>query len=727
MAAGLMMLSGCEEVSLTDYVDTMIGTGARLGKKGNLGQTIPAVLMPNGMTCWTPQTRDLETKGLSPYYYSDDSIQGFRASHWISGSCTQDYGSVTVMPLPGKLVTDPVLRASAFDHAKEVSTPYCYDIELFDGAVKASMTGLSHSGIFAFTYRDAGKAYLVVNPNSDESQGSVSVDPATGVVRGENPVHRIYQGKGEEAGFSGHFVLIPHKAPATVGVYQRDTLYAGETSISHKPGLGAWLEFDVEAGETLLFKLGNSFCDQQGAEVNLLSELPHWDFEAVERTVKKAWEDRLGLIEVSTRDAAVKEQFYTALYHCFFLPREFSDVDGRYPAFAGGASIEHTDGVYYEDYSLWDTYRALHPLFTILDPEMTGAMMQSLVNKAEQGGWMPIFPCWNSYTSEMVGDHAASVIADAYLKGVRNFDVEGAYKALRRNAFELPQTYEEYCDGKGRRALDDYMALGYIPYENEVREAYHKREQVSRTLEYAYDDYALALLAGELGHEADAQELMRRSGNWRNVLDPRTGWVQARLRDGSFRDEANAFSSKSFITEGKPCQYTWYVPHDPRGLMEAMGGREVYLAKLDSVFATGNYHHGNEPSHQIAYMYDYAGEPRKTQEIVRGVLRSEYLPGSDGLSGNDDAGQMSAWYVFSALGFYPVCPMSGEYMLAAPSFDKATIHLPGGKRFTIRARGLSDTRIFWDKASLDGKPLEGLSLSWDQLRRGGTLIFDMTE
>ena len=716
----------CTE-SLVPYVDTMIGTGALEGKKGNRGQTLPAVLMPNGMTFWTPQTRDLETKGVSPYYYFDNTVQGFRSSHWIVGGCTQDYGSATIMPLAGTLVTDPEQRASELDRNTEVSTPYRYDVDLFGGDIAASMTGLSHSGIFAFTYRQAGKAYIVINPNSDESQGTVSVDPQSGEVCGENPVHRIYQGKGLEAGFSGHFILVPQKAPSAVGVYDAEARYPGETYITHKDAIGAWLEYDVRAGETLLFKLSNSFCDLEGARRNMAAEIPDWDFKSVEKTVRKAWEDCLGRIRISTDDPVLKQQFYTALYHCCFLPREFSDVDGRYPSFAGGTSIQVSDGVYYDDYSLWDTYRALHPLFTLLNPRMTGDMMQSLVDKAEQGGWMPIFPCWNSYTSEMIGDHAASVIADAYLKGVRNFDAGKAYRYLRQNAFELPATYGEYSDGKGRRALDDYMALGYIPYENEVREAYHKREQVSRTLEYAYDDYALALFARALGHEDDARELMRRSGNWRNVLDPSSGWVQARFRDGSFRDEDNAFSSKSFITEGKPCQYTWYVPHDPMGLMEAMGGREVYLAKLDSVFSTRNYNHGNEPSHQIAYMYDYAGEKHKTQAIVRDVLREEYKPGADGLSGNDDAGQMSAWYIFSSLGFYPVCPVSGEYMLAAPAVRRATIRMPGGKRFRIIAKGLSRTDVFWDEATLNGKPLTAPVLPWEAVRDGGRLVFRMTD
>ncbi|MBR1575079.1 MAG: GH92 family glycosyl hydrolase [Bacteroidales bacterium] len=699
------------------YVDPMVGTIRP-------GETMPAVEMPYGMNSWTPETMPDESKGHCPYYHVHDRLYGIRASHWMSGSATQDYGSFTLMPLMDSIPGDKAGRSATFRHDNEIARPDYYSVVL-DNGIRIEVTGTSRAGILRVTWPGTGKAYLVLSPNSDEGVGAVRIDPKTFEVTAENPVHRIYQGWGEEAGFSGHCTLVTRQKPVDCGVCARDQLRPGDTNAAGYPHLAAYLELDVQAGETTEIKLATSWCDVDGARANLRAEIPGWDFAAVQRRLTKAWEKQLSTIEVSTPDTTALRKFYTAFYHASFLPRTFSDADGRYPSFAGGRTIARTDGVYYDDFSLWDTYRALHPLLTLLWPEMTGDMMQSLVLKYEQGGWMPIFPCWNSYTSEMVGDHAASVIADAWLKGVRNFDVEKAWEGLRQNAFELPTSYQEYCDGKGRRALTDYMRLGYIPNENPVQEAFHKREQVSRTLEYAYDDYALSLLAAALGHEEDAAVLRERSGNWRNVFDPRTGWVQGRYRDGSFRDDDNAFQNKSFITEGRPCHYSFYVPQDPQGLIEVMGGREAFLAKMDTVFTGGWYWHGNEPGHQIPFMYSYAGAPQQTQATVRHILDTEYNDGPDGLSGNDDTGQMSAWYMFAALGFYPVCPVSGEYILASPTFERAVIHLPGGKQFTIVTKNGGPRSAYVKSVTLNGNPHDGIALRYEDLRRGGEMVFEM--
>ena len=615
-------------------------------------------------------------------------------------------------------------RSAAFSHDKETSRPDFYGVTLENG-IRMEVTGTSRAGILRFTWPETGKAYIVLSPNSDEAQGAVHVNPETFALSAVNPVHRIYQGKGELAGFSGHCTLITRQKAVGYGICCRDEVQPGQTDAKDNPHVAAWLEFDVKAGETLELKMATSFCDLEGAQANLKAEIPGWNFASVRRKLTRTWEKQLSAIEVSTQDTSALKNFYTSFYHASFLPRTFSDADGRYPSFAGGKSIERIDGVYYDDFSLWDTYRTLHPLLTLLFPELTGDMMQSLVPKYEQGGWMPIFPCWNSYTSEMIGDHVASVVTDAALKGVRNFDVEKAYEGLRKNAYEVPASYQEYRDGKGRRALTDYMNLGFSPNENPVKEAYHKQEQVSRTLEYAYDDYALSLLASALGYEEDASDLMRRSGNWRNVLDPRTGWVQARFKDGTFLDEDNAFQNKRFVTEARPCQYSFYVPHDPLGLIEEMGGRERFIAKMDSVFTGGFYWHGNEPGHQIPFMYSYAGAPEKTQAVVRHILDTEYNPGPDGLSGNDDTGQMSAWYMFAALGFYPVCPVSAEYILASPIFDRAVLHLPGGKRFTIVARNAGPQNVYVKSITLNGQPYDDIALRWEDLRRGGEMTFEM--
>ena len=742
--ACLAVMAKNDEKSLIQYVDVTVGTGERFdSSKGNTdavridprtgkkmvhadrGQTIPAVLEPGGMDFWTAETDPTEWKGTSPYYYSRDKLTGFRASHWITGGATQDYGSVTVMPGMGPLKCLPDDRASLFNHEQETARPDYYSVPLFGGEIFAEMTGTSRTGIMKFTYRSAGKAYLVVQPTSDEAMANVSVDPAHSEVSGSNPVHRIYQGYGEPAGFSGHFCVVISKPVTGAGTFSSEGVLEGGLSDKDKKNLGAYLEFDVTAGETVLVKVATSFCDVAGARANMAAENPGWDFDAVRERLENIWEDRLSDMVVETDDEEALVNFYTAFYHSSFLPHAFNDADGRYPSFAGGKTIEKTDGTYYEDFSMWDTYRAQHPLLSILYPRQTGDMIQSLIDKYHQGGWLPIFPCWNSYTSEMIGDHCASLIADAYLKGIRNFDVEEAWNALRKNAFDTPETYEEYKDGKGRRALDSYLKYGYIPLEDPVNEAFHRQEQVSRTLEYAYDDYALSKFASALGHEEEAKELRRRSQFYRNVIDPRTGYAQGRHEDGTFLDDDNAYKQARFITEGKPAHYTWYVPHDQYGLMECMGGRDNYVEKLDTLFYNKEYWHGNEPCHQIAYLYNYAGLPWKTQETVREVLLREYHPGSDGLSGNDDAGQMSAWYMFSALGFYPVCPASGYYVIGSPLFRKASLRMDDGKVFTIKAKHASAENKYIRGARLNGKRYNKNYISHEDIAKGGTLVFKM--
>jgi len=415
------------------------------------------------------------------------------------------------------------------------------------------------------------------------------------------------------------------------------------------------------------------------------------------------WMDRLHTIDVEDPDTARVNQFYGALYRCSFLPHEMSDVDGTYPSFANG-ELAVGKRKYYGDYSMWDTYRAVHPLYNIIAPQQSADMMQSLVTMYEQGGWLPIFPCWNSYTAAMIGDHCSVVLADAYVKGIRDFNVEKAYEGMRKNAFETPASFEDYKNGMGRRALPSYLKYGYIPLEDGVKEAFHQDEQTSRTLEYAFDDFAVAQLAKTLGKDQDYQELMRRSENWRNVINPKTGYCDGRHEPkqiskkktdgGKFEDNLDFIHRKPYITEGATCHYTWYVPQNVEGLVEMLGGKAQFEAKLDSMFTEGRYWHGNEPCHQIAYLYDFIGKPEKTAQRVAHILDTEYNDTPGGLSGNDDAGQMSAWYVFSSMGFYPVCPATDRYMLTAPRFQKVTLNLQNDKKFVITPTSLPKDRNY---------------------------------
>ena len=683
-------------------LNTMVGTAPANTKTAGLfgkgseehGQTLPAVLSPNGQNFWTPQTRDTEKKCIAPYYYTDSLFQGIRNSHWIVGGCTQDYGSFTLAALGGKLRLKPEERATPFSHQAEISHPHYYAVRLPQEHLKIEVTGSSHTAIFRITPEQDGPVHIVINHNSDESEGGIYVNTEKKMVYGYNPVHRIYQGWGERAGFSGHFVL----------------KYVDEIANFGSDSLCVWLTFNGKAHQPIILKAGTSFTSKTGAERNLSFEADACDFDSMMGLLAQKWIKRLHTIDVEDENTERINQFYGALYRTSFLPREMSDVDGKYPSFANGKTIKpigsslNDSPKYYGDFSMWDTYRAVHPLYNIIAPKQSADMMQSLVTMYEEGGWLPIFPCWNSYTAAMIGDHCSVVLADAYIKGIRDFNVEKAYEGMRKNAFETPASFEDYKNGMGRRALESYLKYGYIPLEDGVKEAFHQDEQTSRTLEYAFDDFAVAQMAKALGKSDDYNQLMTRSENWRNVINPKTGYCDGRhapkkiskrkYDNGKFEDNLDFIHRKPYITEGATCHYTWYVPQNVEGLIEMLGGPTKFETKLDSMFTEGRYWHGNEPCHQIAYLYDFIGKRDKTIERVAHILDTEYNDTPGGLSGNDDAGQMSAWYVFSSMGFYPVCPATDRYMLSAPRFQKVTLNLEGGKKFVITPESLPKDRNY---------------------------------
>ncbi len=689
-------------------LNTMVGTAPANTKTAGLfgkgseehGQTLPAVLAPNGQNFWTPQTRDTEKKCVAPYYYTDSLFQGIRNSHWIVGGCTQDYGSFTLAALGGKLRLKPEERATPFSHSEEISHPHYYAVRLPQERLKLEVTGTSHTAIFRITPEVDGPVHLVLNHNSDEGQGYLEVRSTDKYIIGRNPVHRIYQGWGEPAGFDGHFLLQAYDDIVDFGC----------------DSLCAWLTFNGKAHQPLILKAASSFTSKEGAVTNFAAETEAQDFEGMMTNLASQWIDRLHTIDVEDQNTARINQFYGALYRCSFLPREMSDADGTYPMFANGMVVQpsskETPRKFYGDFSMWDTYRALHPLYTLIAPKQTADMMQSLVTMYEQGGWLPIFPCWNSYTAAMIGDHCSVVLADAYIKGIRDFDYAKAYEGMRKNAFETPASFDDYKNGMGRRALTSYLKYGYIPLEDGVKEAFHQDEQTSRTLEYAFDDFAVAQMAKALGKASDHEELMRRSENWRHVINPKTGYCDGRhapkqlsrkkTDGGLFTDNTDFIHRKSYITEGATCHYTWYVPQNVEGLVEMLGGREIFEAKLDSMFSEGRYWHGNEPCHQIAYLYDFIEKPEKTVQRVAHILDTEYNDTPGGLSGNDDAGQMSAWYVFSSMGFYPVCPATDRYMLTAPRFQKVTLNMQSGRQFVITPTSLPKDRNYITHNEISG-------------------------
>ncbi len=733
---GLSLTVSAAKERPLDLVDTRVGSDAATTATAGLfgkgseehGQTIPAVTVPNGMNFWTPQTRDTEQKCIAPYYYSDSRLQGFRNSHWLVGGCTQDYGSMTLMPLGKSLRMLPEERGAIMDKNTETAAPDYYSVFLPDEGLQTEMTGTSRAGIFRFTYTEDGKGWLTVFPNSDEGEGWIEIDPERNEIRGCNPVHRIYQGWGEPAGFSGWFIikLDPAVKITRYGVSQGGNIYPGENTLRHAPQLGAFIEFDRKKDTPVIVKAASSFTSLDGAISNLEAEIPGWDFDEVRKATAGVWDDRFDLITVEGGKETDRRKFYGSMYRASLLPRTMNDVDGSYPTFSEREIKKLPAGrTYYDDFSMWDTYRALHPLITLLTPEVSGDMMNSLIMKASVKGWLPIFPCWNSYTAAMIGDHCIAAIADAAVKGVDNFDLREAYKYMRRNAFEMPADRKDYVDGMGRRALDSYLKFGYIPAEDSVPDAFHKREQTSRTLEYAFDDYALSRVAGLLGEEADRKELEQRAGNWRNVIDPELGYANVRFADGHFAEGTNPFDFNKGITEGAPCHYTWYVPHDPDGLIEVLGGHEAFVEKLDSMFTEKRYWHGNEPCHQVVYLFDYAGAPEKTQKWVRHIMDTEYEDTPGGLSGNDDAGQMSAWFIFSAMGFYPVTPAKEEYALGSPLFDRITIRPKGGKIFRIIADNNSEENIYIEDCTLNGQGYDSRILPHRAITSGGELRLQM--
>ncbi|HVJ06944.1 MAG TPA: GH92 family glycosyl hydrolase [Acidisarcina sp.] len=704
-----------------ELVDPLIGTA-------NEGQTYPVVGMPFGMTGWTPETQPTEAKCISPYYYKDTRITGFRGSHWLSGSCTQEYGSVTLMPTTGELKVSPAARSSSFRHQTETSTPAYYSVLLDDYSTRVELAGTTRSGMLRFTFPENAVANILVEPNSRPGEGYVQVRADRNEIVGYNPVHRLYQGAGEPAGFSGYFVARFDHSFSKSGVWCGEDIRQGTTEQSGGcKHLGAFITFPHLQGGKVLIKVGTSFTSIEEAEKNLDTENAGWSFDKVEQSAEAAWRTLLGRIEVQGGTGDQRSTFYTALFHASLVPRVVSDADGTYNGFANEGKL-HNAGpgrVYYDDFSLWDTFRAFHPLLTILDPSRDEQMVQSLLAKGEQGGFMPIFPTWNHYTSEMIGDHATAVIVDAYSKGLHDFDVEAAYRLVRQNAMVTPPD-AEYKEGKGRRALPSYLQYGYIPLEDKVLDAFHQQEQVSRTLEYAYDDSLAATFAHALGKEEDARDFAKRSEYWRNVFDPAVGFARGRYQNGTWSEPFDPGKAYPYITEGVPWQYTFFVPQNIAGLIQAMGGNAPFIAKLDGLFAAKLYDQGNEPSHHIAYLYDYAGSAWKTQLHLRQIMHDEFHTGPAGLPGNDDAGQMSAWYVLSAMGFYSVCPGRPVYALGSPIFSRVVIHQPNGKNFTILAPASSSENKYIQSAELDGLPYNRYEITHADIVRGATLRLNMS-
>ncbi|GAB3037665.1 GH92 family glycosyl hydrolase [Oleiagrimonas citrea] len=723
-----------------EQVDPMIGTGGD-------GHTFPGATVPFGMIQLSPDTAMPDFKHAykwaAGYRYDDPTIRGFSHTHF-SGSGHSDLGDVLLMPIGGKVKLDAGEAdqpgsgyRSRFSHDTETAQAGYYAVTLPDNHVRVELTAGKRVGWHRYTFEKGKPAHVLLDlrPSIYDYQGKVSW--ARLRVRKDGTVTGMRETRGWAPGRQLFFAIRFSHPMASHELMNReqDVVYKGFKGPGESPADTAAVDgralegvFDFgRLDQPLVVKVAISTVSEANAIANLDQDGKGWNFDARRAEARTEWEQALSAIDVDA-PAATRTNFYTAMYHAMIAPNLAMDVNGQYRGPDHGI---HQAGefTFYSTWSLWDVYRAQQPLMTLIQPNRrVASFVQSLV-AAQQSSPFGILPVWAYQGLEtwcMIGYHAVPVIADAYMKGIRGFDAKDALKAMVASA-----TYKPYG------GLGWYMKLGYVPIDK-VPEA------ASKTVEYAFDDWTISRMAGAMGDKALAKRFAKRAGYWRNSFDSKTGFLRARKSDGTFRmpfDPAAAGYGSDY-TEGNAWQYSWYEPQDIGGLIAMLGGDDKLIAKLDHVFEAkvdpkefahvedisgliGYYAHGNEPSHHIAYLYDYAGAPWKTQQRLKQIMDTQYAPTPTGLAGNDDLGQMSAWYIFTALGFYPVAPASNQYVIGRPFVDWAELHLPNGKSFTIVAKHLDDAHPYVGKVLLNGKPLQRSYIEHGEILAGGTLTFEM--
>jgi len=711
------------------------------------GHTFPCAALPGGMVQLGPDTDIKGWDWCSGYHYSDNSIMGFSHLH-RSGMGAGDWGDILLMPTTGKLKIEPGAKdkpgdgyRSRFSHRDEEATPGFYAVNLMDYGIRAELTLTERVGFHKYIFPKSDASHILID--MEHGIGDRCTDAQIKIVNStEIEGHRASSGfvKNQNVYFCAKF----SKPFASSGTWEKSTAKEGSNENSGTR-IGAFVNYVTAANETIEVKVGISYTSIEQARLNLETEIPGWDFARIKESARTKWTNALGKIDVQmdpADDDNYRHQkmvtFYTALYHSLLFPAIFSDVDGKY---RGLDDAVHTakDFAYRSDFSLWDTFRAEMPLLTLIDPVRSNDAVNTMINQYEQGGWMPTPQQFgNSYTNDMIGDHPVVVILDAWMKGIRNFDLQKAYEGVRKNAMETPPDNHR---SKGRRGLDSYLKYGYVPYDK-------IRESVSRTLEYAFNDWCVAQMAKAAGKMEDYELFMKRASNYKNIIDPSTGFARPKNSDGKwlspFDPKFIGNGNDRHYTEANAWQYTWFVPQDVQGLINLEGGREKFVARLDSLFTTGSdvhstvsdvtgligqYAHGNEPGHHTIFLFDYAGAPWKTQEMARKVMDTLYSSGPAGLCGNEDMGQMSAWYVLSAMGIYQVAPGQNVYQIGSPEFSKVTLHLDksfnNGKEFVIETKNNSKGNKFIQSATLNGKPLNNPWFDFSVIANGGTLVFTM--
>ena len=665
---------------------------------------MPFVVSPFGMTSWTSQTRQNKV-GRTSYRYSDSTISGFIGTHQ-SAIWMGDFGYVTVMPGVDSVKTTPETRQLPFTHANETATPYYYSVTMDAGearTIRTEVTATERCALLQITYPESKNSSLVMEATRPGVVGFSAVDPVTHEMDARLTKLQL-------PNFKGYFVVQISKPFQTCGTYLADGMGEGRLSATGN-NAGSFASFATARNEVVTVRIGTSFISIEQARANLAAELGNSDFATTMNRLRKIWADKLDLVTIGGGTPDQLIQFYTGMYHCMQYPRLFSEHGKYYSAFDDKIHV----GVSYTGYSMWDIFRAEFSFITLFCPEHVDGMVQALLQNYQEGGWMPKWPN-PSYTNIMLGTHADSLVAEAVNKGFHGFDSKLAWQAVYKDAMTPPngderhqwrdrETAEPYS---AREGLTFYKQLGYVPNNRTARAA-------SATLEGAYDDWCVAQVAKAAGQSQDHRFFLERSRNYRNLYNPETGEVQSRNADGSWA------LPKDGWTEGGRQQNIFAVWHDIPGMIELMGSRETFHLKLDKNPADMS----NEPGEHWPYLYDYCGQPSETQRLVRKGLSGGYANTPSGLPGNDDCGQISAWWLFTAMGFYPVNPASGEYMIGSPLFPRVSFKLQNGKTFTVEAANNSDSNLYIQSATLNGKALNEPTISWAQIQAGGTLHFEM--
>jgi len=739
-----------DDSNFIQYVNPLIGTQ-------KMGHTFPGATVPFGAVQLSPETDTLayEVGGkynpdvyqyCAGYQYDDATIVGFSHTHF-SGTGHSDLGDILIMPSTGILQLNPGTKdhpengyRSPFSHKNEIAEPNYYKVKLDESNIIAELTTSTRVGFHQYTFPKSDQAHIILDLvagiyNYEEKNiwTFIRVENDTLITgyrqtNGWARTRTVYFAIAFSKPFLNYGTQDNSKSQPYRGFWRKFDQRKTFPDVAGKQ-IKMYFDFKTEEGEKIKLKVALSPVSTEGAVNNLTTEIPHWNFEKVKSDGQKLWNQELGKIAIKTDDKETMTNFYTALYHTFLSPTTYMDNDGMYRGL--DQNNHKVDGfTNYTTFSLWDTYRALHPFFNIIQPSRNSDMIKSMLAHYQQSV-NHMLPVWSHYANEnwcMIGYHSASVIADAVVKGNADFDTNLALEACVATARHA--TYD---------GLEYYMKMGYVPEDK-------NSSSVSKTLEYAYDDWAIAQMAKKLNRSDIYDEFMKRSDNWKNVYDKSSGYMRPKLADGSFMKEFDLLSThqKGYI-EGNAWNYSLYVPHNPSAMIELMGGNNRFVEHLDSLFTMnlpdeffketeditregiiGNYVHGNEPSHHAAYLYNWTNQPWKTQERIRMILKKQYHPTPDGLGGNDDCGQMSAWYILSSLGFYSVAPGSDQYAIGSPAIQHATLKLENGKTFSIETKNQSEKNVYIEKIELNGKILSQPFFSHSDIINGGKIIFYMT-